>query len=61
MKPRMLIGKRLTDGMDLKGISTILNLWGFSPVTPLGLWAAWRFDFGAVSIWEFLVFCALEA
>ena len=32
-----------------KRISAIINLWGFALVTPMGLWAAWRFDFGTLS------------
>ena len=29
-------------------ISALINLWGLALVTPLGLWQALRFDFGAV-------------
>lgn len=59
----VVIGKRLTDGLGPKRISAIINLWGFALVTPLGVWAAWHFDFGsvAVPIWALLVFYALAA
>ena len=59
----VVIGKRLTEGVGPKRISAIINLWGFALVTPMGLWAAWRFDFGAVAspIWGLLVFYALAA
>lgn len=59
----VVIGKRLTEGLGPKRISAIINLWGFALVTPMGLWAAWRFDFGTVriDIWGLLVFYALAA
>lgn len=59
----VVIGKRLTDGLGPKRISAIINLWGFALVTPLGLWAAWSFDFTAVAlpVWGLLVFYALAA
>ncbi len=59
----VVIGKRLTDGLGPKRISAIINLWGFALVTPMGLWAAWHFDFGGVTapIWGLLVFYALAA
>lgn len=59
----VVIGKRLTDGLGPKRISAIINLWGFALVTPMGLWAAWHFDFSAVpvGIWGLLVFYALAA
>ena len=59
----VVIGKRLTDGLGPKRISAIINLWGFALVTPMGLWAAWHFDFGSVAgpIWGLLVFYALAA
>ena len=58
-----MIGKRLTEGLGHKRISAIINLWGLILVKPFGLWAAWHFDFGAVSvdIWALLVFYALAA
>lgn len=59
----VVIGKRLTDGLGPKRISSIINLWGFVLVTPMGLWAAWSFDFGAVDarLWVLLLFYGLAA
>lgn len=59
----VVIGKRLTDGLGPKRISAIINLWGFALVTPMGLWAAYHFDFSTVSlpIWGLLVFYGLAA
>ncbi|NCT99284.1 MAG: DMT family transporter [Comamonadaceae bacterium] len=59
----VVIGKRLTEGLGPKRISAIINLWGLALVTPLGVWAALRFDFGAVALptWGLLVFYALAA
>ena len=58
-----VIGKKLTGVLSPKRISALINLWGFALVTPLGLWAAWRFDFGGVapSLWLLLVFYSLAA
>jgi drug/metabolite transporter (DMT)-like permease len=59
----VVIGKRLTDGMGPKRISSIINLWGFALVTPMGLWAAWSFDFESVGaeLWVLLLFYGLAA
>ena len=59
----VVIGKHLTQGLGPKRISAIINLWGFALVTPLGLWAAWQFDFSGVSlpVWALLVFYGLAA
>lgn len=59
----VVIGKRLTDGLGPKRISAIINLWGFALVTPVGVWAAWHFDFGAVGapLWVLLLFYGLAA
>jgi drug/metabolite transporter (DMT)-like permease len=59
----VVIGKRLTAQLSPRRISALINLWGFSLVTPFGLWQALRFDFGAVApgIWVLLVFYALAA
>jgi drug/metabolite transporter (DMT)-like permease len=59
----VVIGKHLTEGLGPKRISAIINLWGFVLVTPMGLWAAWHFDFGSVSpgIWLLLLFYGLAA
>jgi drug/metabolite transporter (DMT)-like permease len=58
-----VIGKRLTASLGPKRIAAIVNLWGLVLMTPLGVWAAWQFDFSAVSagIWLLLVFYALAA
>ncbi|MCX7902870.1 MAG: DMT family transporter, partial [Burkholderiaceae bacterium] len=39
-----VIGKRLSATLSPRRISALINLWGFALVTPLGLYAAWRFD-----------------
>jgi drug/metabolite transporter (DMT)-like permease len=59
----VVIGKRLTDGLGPKRISAIINLWGFALVTPMGVWVAWHFDFGAVGapLWVLLLFYGLAA
>jgi drug/metabolite transporter (DMT)-like permease len=59
----VVIGKYLTEGLGPKRISAIINLWGLALVTPMGLWAAWHFDFGTVSpgIWLLLLFYGLAA
>ena len=59
----VVIGKRLTGSVSPRRISALINLWGLALVTPLGLWQAWRFDFGAVQVdtWTLLVFYALAA
>ncbi len=58
-----VIGKKLTGSVSPKRITALINLWGFALMTPLGLYAAWRFDFQTVTggIWLLLVFYALAA
>lgn len=58
-----VIGKKLTGSMGPKRISSLINLWGFALVTPLGLWQALQFDFTSVSgsIWVLLLFYSLAA
>lgn len=58
-----VIGKKLVGALSPKRITALINLWGFVLVTPLGLWAAWQFDFSGVSggSWLLLVFYALAA
>ncbi|MDT8991254.1 DMT family transporter [Curvibacter sp. APW13] len=58
-----VIGKRLTGALGPRRISALINLWGLVLVTPLGLWAAWSFDFSSVTTgaWLLLVFYALAA
>ncbi len=58
-----VIGKKLVGALSPKRISALINLWGFVLVTPLGLWAAWQFDFSSVAApsWLLLVFYSLAA
>jgi drug/metabolite transporter (DMT)-like permease len=58
-----VIGKALTGTLGPKRITALINLWGFALVTPFGLHAALRFDFGSVGAgaWALLVFYALAA
>lgn len=58
-----VIGKKLTDTLPPKRIAALINLWGFALMTPMGLYAAWHFNFSAVtpSLWLLLVFYALAA
>ena len=58
-----VIGKKLVGAMEPKRITALINLWGLLLVTPLGLWAAWQFDFAAVTTpsWLLLVFYSLAA
>lgn len=58
-----VIGKKLTGALAPKRITSIINLWGFALVTPFGLYAALRFDFGSVTpgIWWLLLFYSLAA
>ena len=58
-----VIGKKLTGSLPPKRIAALINLWGFVLVTPMGLYAAWHFDFSTVgpSLWLLLVFYALAA
>ncbi len=58
-----VIGKSLTGRLGPKRISSLINLWGFVLSTPLGIWFALSFDFGAVTLglWGLLVVYALAA
>lgn len=58
-----VIGKKLTGALGPKRITAIINLWGFALVTPFGLYAALRFDFGSVTAgsWWLLLFYSLAA
>ena len=58
-----VIGKKLVGSLGPKRICALINLWGFALITPLGLWAAWRFDFSSVAApsWWLLVFYSLAA
>jgi drug/metabolite transporter (DMT)-like permease len=44
-----VIGKKLTGSVSPKRITALINLWGFALMTPMGLYAAWSFNFGAVA------------
>jgi drug/metabolite transporter (DMT)-like permease len=59
----VVIGKLLTAQLSSRRISALINLWGLALITPLGLWQALSFDFGAVrgGSWALLVFYALAA
>lgn len=58
-----VIGKKLTSSLSPKRIAALINLWGFVLMTPMGIYAAWHFEFSTVtpSIWLLLVFYALAA
>ncbi len=58
-----VIGKKLTGALSPKRITALINAWGFVLMTPMGLYAAWQFDFCAVSSpsWLLLLFYALAA
>jgi drug/metabolite transporter (DMT)-like permease len=58
-----VIGKKLTGALSAKRISSLINLYGFALMTPMGLYLALQFDFKSVSagIWVLLVFYALAA
>jgi drug/metabolite transporter (DMT)-like permease len=58
-----VIGKTLTGALGPRRISALINLWGLALVTPFGAYAAWRFDFNAVTpgLWALLVFYGLAA
>ncbi|MCJ0763732.1 DMT family transporter [Variovorax terrae] len=58
-----VIGKKLTGALGPKRISSLINLWGFVLMTPMGLYLALDFDFPAVAsgTWVLLVFYALAA
>ncbi len=58
-----VIGKKLTGTLGPKRITSLINLWGFALVTPLGLWQASTFNFASVTngTWILLVFYALAA
>ncbi len=59
----VVIGKRLSAQVSARRVSAIINLWGLVLSTPLGVWLALQFDFGAVpaNTWALLVFYALAA
>lgn len=59
----VVLGKQLTGTVSPRRISALVNLWGMALATPLGVWAAWRFDFATVGVsaWALLVAYALAA
>ena len=46
----VVIGKKLTAGLGPKRISALINLWGLALVSPLAIWQATSFDFGAPAV-----------
>lgn len=58
-----VIGKKLSGTMSAKRITSLINLWGFILMTPMGLYWALQFSFTSVKpgIWVLLVFYALAA
>ncbi|GKS95969.1 DMT family transporter [Acidovorax sp. SUPP2825] len=58
-----VIGKKLTGTLGPRRITSLINLWGFVLATPMGLYAAWHFDFASLTpgLWTLLVFYALAA
>ncbi len=58
-----VIGKKLTGVLTPKRIASLINLWGFCFVMPLGVWQAMQFDFSAVppSSWLLLAFYSMAA
>jgi drug/metabolite transporter (DMT)-like permease len=58
-----VIGKKLTGALGPRRITSLVNLWGLVLMTPLGLYQAWGFDFGAVrpGTWLLLLFYSLAA
>lgn len=58
-----VIGKKLTGTLGAKRIASLINLWGFVLMTPLGFYLALDFNFRAVAgqTWVLLVFYGLAA
>ncbi|WP_416233003.1 DMT family transporter [Castellaniella sp.] len=58
-----VIGKQLTGALSAKRISALMNAWGFVLMLPAGAYAAWHFDFAAISasVWGLLLFYGLAA
>ena len=58
-----VIGKKLTASLGPRRITSLINLWGFVLMTPLGIYAALSFDFATVSsaTWLLLLFYSLAA
>lgn len=58
-----VIGKKLTAALGPRRITSLINLWGFILMTPLGIYAALSFEFGTVPLvtWILLLFYSLAA
>ena len=58
-----VIGKKLSGTLSAKRITSLINLWGFVLMTPMGLYWASQFAFTSVNpgTWVLLVFYALAA
>ena len=58
-----VIGKKLTASLGPRRITSLINLWGFILMTPLGIYAALSFDFATVNpaTWILLLFYSLAA
>ena len=58
-----VIGKKLTGALTPRRITSLINLWGFVLMTPMGLYVALHYDFGAVASgsWMLLLFYSLAA
>jgi len=58
-----VIGKKLTGALNPRRITSLINLWGFVLMTPMGLYTALHYDFGAVGngSWLLLLFYSLAA
>jgi len=58
-----VIGKKLTGVLNPRRITSLINLWGFVLMAPMGLYVALHFDFGAVQAkaWLLLLFYSLAA
>jgi drug/metabolite transporter (DMT)-like permease len=58
-----VIGKKLTATLGPRRITSLINLWGFILMTPLGLYAALSFEFSTVPLatWVLLLFYSLAA
>ena len=59
----VVIGKTLTAGLGPRRISALINLWGLVLVSPLAIWQATSFDFGAPRLqdWGLLSYYAATA
>lgn len=58
-----VVGKKLSGVLSPRRISSLINLWGFLLMTPMGLYWVLKFDFSTVHAgsWLLLVFYSLAA